>query len=95
MFEKGQKVKCVILDDEGGIGPVLVKDKEYTVRQFLSLEECAKVLTNTDDKFWQEEGGRMELKELPRLYFFGKRFEIVEEKPVEEVTDETVEELQK
>lgn len=96
MLEKGQKVRCVILDNEGGIGPVLDKEEIYKVQEFLSPEECAKTLTDTDQKFWPEHGGRMELEEWPELHFFGKRFQIVEEeKPAEEVGDKPAEEPQK
>lgn len=93
MFEKGQKVKCVILDNEGDIGPALERDEIYIVQEFLSSEECAKLLPG--EKFWQEQGGRIELEELPGLRFFGKRFQIVEEKkPAEEVADKPAEEPQ-
>ena len=78
MFRKGLPVKCILVDDETGNGghnssfAILNKDQTYHVEEFNIPEECARLFP--EQSFWQENGGRMILREYPKLRFFGKRF---------------------
>ena len=75
-FVLGQKVKCMKCDDELS-GPALEQGRVYTVADFNSPEECATLFPGKD--YWQENGGRVMLVELPRLEWFGRRFEVLKE----------------
>lgn len=81
MFKKCQAVRVIILDDELADGQhsasmaLLSKDTIYRVDEYHTPEECAKLWP--DATYWQENGGRMTLKEKPDSPFFGKRFELV------------------
>lgn len=78
MFTKGDPVRCILVDDETADGKhqsslaVLSMGQMYHMEEFNTPEECAKLFP--EQKFWQENGGRMILQELPKLRFFGKRF---------------------
>lgn len=78
MFKKGFVVKCVILDDETADGKhqaslaLLSKDSIYHVLEYDTPIECARLFP--EQRFWEENGGRMILQEHPKLRFFGKRF---------------------
>lgn len=56
-----------------GIGSVLEKDELYTVVEFVSSEECEKSFPN-DSAEWHKNGGRVEVKEYPGCYWYGRRF---------------------
>jgi hypothetical protein len=72
MFLRDQKVVCVD-SSMGNIGPCLEPEEVYTVKEFLSPEECATWLPNNVIR-WENEGGHMVLNEEPLLEFFGRRF---------------------
>ena len=75
MFQAGQYVICV--DEKmGEIGPVFTKGRTYIVEEFIAPEDCARLFPNHPAK-WEEEGGRMKVKENPG-YWFGRRFEVAE-----------------
>ncbi len=79
MFEPGRKVRCIILDDEIADGQhsrslaCLNKHDIYTVAEYNTPGDCAWYVP--EEKFWKTNGGRMTLQEMPKLQFFGKRFE--------------------
>jgi len=78
VFQSGQSVLCVIVDDETADGrhvsgyAVLKRGAIYQVEDFKSSEECKCLFP--ESKWWQTNRGRMMLKEHPGLEFFGKRF---------------------
>ncbi len=74
MFQEGQVVAC---SDEkmDGIGPILVKNRTYTVREFIPAPHC-NIRFKNEPARWHENGGRMEVKELPGCYWFGRRFTV-------------------
>ncbi len=72
MFNKGQAVKCIDAKMEC-IGDGLTKGKVYHVEEYLSPEECKKLLPN-DPARWEKEAGRVEVKEHPGCHWYGRRF---------------------
>lgn len=72
MFPKGQEVKCIDAKMRG-IGPGLEQGKVYHVEEHLSPEKCKKTMPGNIPE-WEKEGGRVELKEHPGCYWFGRRF---------------------
>ena len=81
MFVKGQSVRCVVIDDELADGAhsasfaLLKKDEIYHVEEYYSPEDCARLLPK--EIFWQKNGGKIVLEELPECSFFGNRFQLV------------------
>ncbi len=71
-------VRCVIVDDEAADGShmatlaILEKDKLYRVVDYRDPAECRELYPQ--EKFWQENGGRVVLEEYPELAFFARRF---------------------
>ena len=74
MFQEDQAVVCIDERMEG-IGPALTKGRTYHIKEFISADRC-KTLFPDDPAQWHNESGRMELKEEPGCYWFGRRFEV-------------------
>lgn len=84
MFQLGQvgqavKVVAKTKDDmeELKFLMMLPVGKVFHVLEYQSPEECAKMFPGK--KYWVENGGRVVLRELPKLEYFGRRFEVVAE----------------
>lgn len=75
MFQKEQAVVCVDAK-MGGIGTILEKGKTYHVREYLSPEESGRSMPNNIQE-WEKQGGRVEVREYPGCYWYGRRFESV------------------
>lgn len=80
MFQPGQTVKVIARSkgdsDELRFLIFLSEGKIFHVLEFDSPEECARKFPGKI--YWQENGGRMVLQELPGLEYFGRRFEAVQ-----------------
>lgn len=77
MFIKDQAVKCIDAK-MGVVGPCLTEGKIYHIAEFVSPEECRRLWPG-NHYGWENEGGRVELKEEspPGNHFFGRRFQAV------------------
>ena len=79
MFKTGDKVKCVILDDETADCKnlpslaLLSLNEVYEVSEYIGIQDCKATMFKQAAR-WHENGGRMEVKAMPGLLFFGKRF---------------------
>ena len=68
MFKPGNKVRCVILDDETADGKhlqsmaLLNLNDVYEVSEYLGIWSCGATMLEAPAR-WHKNGGRMELKE--------------------------------
>lgn len=72
MFSKNQTVVCVN-KKMGGILPVLEVDYVYHIQEFIPPDECERRFLKHPAE-WHKNGGRVEVKEYPGCYWYGKRF---------------------
>ena len=81
MYRPGTKVICTRVHDEAADGrsmpsmALLTAGIVYMVVEFDDPSDCK--VSYSQQPFFQENGGRMVLQELPGLVFFGRRFEEV------------------
>ena len=74
MFTIGQSVLCIDASMGRNLGAVLEKGRTYTVVEFIPPEQC-RSLPENDACRWDENGGRIEVKEARQCRWKGNRFQ--------------------